>query len=292
MNRPPREQFELFRLPEAKSLGVSVRPLVQPIWTGNKARLIEAYLRYFVLITKHGCYIDGFAGPQRKNATDSWSAKRVLESMPPFLRQFYLFDCNDDQVRSLQALAARFDGQRPSRALPRRRVSVMAGDFNSLVVDFLAARPIRAKEATFCLLDQRTFECHWKTVELLAKYKPLNENKIEIFYFLAQGWLARALRATKATSTLELWWGRSDWDCLRKLSPLDRAVLFCDRFRDLGYKDVKPWPIYRSSLGSRVMYHMIHATDHAEAPKLMRRAYERALGPPEPQEQFLLEFQS
>ncbi len=34
-----------------------------PVWTHNKARFIMRYLRYFVFITKHGTYIDGFAGP-------------------------------------------------------------------------------------------------------------------------------------------------------------------------------------------------------------------------------------
>ena len=33
------------------------------IWTENKASLIARYLYYFVLVTKHGTYVDGFAGP-------------------------------------------------------------------------------------------------------------------------------------------------------------------------------------------------------------------------------------
>jgi len=39
-----------------------------PVWTDNKARFIMLYLRYFVYITHHGTYIDGFAGPQARNA--------------------------------------------------------------------------------------------------------------------------------------------------------------------------------------------------------------------------------
>jgi hypothetical protein len=46
-----------------------------PIWTENKARLIERYLYYFIFITHHGSYIDGFAGPQSGGIPDSWSAK-------------------------------------------------------------------------------------------------------------------------------------------------------------------------------------------------------------------------
>ena len=38
------------------------------------------------------------------------------------------------------------------------------------------------------------------------------------------------------------------------------------------------------------MYYMIHATDHEEAPKLMYRAYCRAVDPPEPVEQLELDL--
>src|SRR5262252_5416945 len=57
----------------------------QPIWTENKAKLIERYLYYFVLVTKHGTYIDGFAGPQNPKNQGSWAAKLVLESKPQLL---------------------------------------------------------------------------------------------------------------------------------------------------------------------------------------------------------------
>jgi hypothetical protein len=38
------------------------------------------------------------------------------------------------------------------------------------------------------------------------------------------------------------------------------------------------------------MYYMIHATDHPEVPKFMRRAYRCAIYPLEPTEQFKLEL--
>jgi hypothetical protein len=63
------------------------------IWTKNKARLIERYLNLFVQITKHGTYIDGFAGPQEEDENSTgWSARLVLESEPQWFRNFYLFD--------------------------------------------------------------------------------------------------------------------------------------------------------------------------------------------------------
>lgn len=61
------------------------------------------------------------------------------------------------------------------------------------------------------------------------------------------------------------------------------------RIQDLGYVDVKSWPIYqRESGGCKVMYHMIHATDHEEAPKLMYRAYRKVASGNVDIEQFAL----
>jgi hypothetical protein len=58
--------------------------------------------------------------------------------------------------------------------------------------------------------------------------------------------------------------------------------------RELGYKSVKAWPIFERENGGGIMYYMIHATDHPEAPKFMRRAYRRAVCPLEPVEQLSL----
>ena len=75
------------------------------MWTAHKAHFIERYLYYFVLVTKHGTYIDGFAGPQQPDDADMWTAKRVLESEPRcWLRHFYLFDLLPTQVARLQDL--------------------------------------------------------------------------------------------------------------------------------------------------------------------------------------------
>lgn len=37
--------------------------LKTPLWTENKARFIARYLNSFTFVTKHGTYIDAFAGP-------------------------------------------------------------------------------------------------------------------------------------------------------------------------------------------------------------------------------------
>jgi hypothetical protein len=58
------------------------------LWTENKALLIERYLYYFVLVTKSGTYIDGFAGPQSPGVHGQRSRARanascVASSAPP-----------------------------------------------------------------------------------------------------------------------------------------------------------------------------------------------------------------
>jgi three-Cys-motif partner protein len=240
-----------------------------PIWTESKAKLISRYLYYFVLITRHGAYIDGFAAPQAEGKPESWAAKLVLESKPAFLRDFWLCDVSSSGVEALNRL------KQAQPNMPGRTVDVVPGDFNIAVSKILASGRIKESTATFCLLDQRTFECEWRTLELLAKHKA--GRKIELFYFLGTGWLDRSMQAIKDESKLLRWWGRPDWKSLLSTTAWERAMTFCDRFkRELGYAYANPWPIYSKETGGRIMYYMIHATDHEAAPLLMNRAYLRA----------------
>lgn len=255
---PPRDKPIKFKSPD------------RPIWTENKAKLIERYLYYFVMITKHGAYIDGFAGPQYPDKEGAWAAKLVLESKPPLLRKFWLCEQSEEKLVALQNLAK-------SNQLRGRSIKVLPGDFNVNVDAILRSGVITEKMATFCLLDQHTFECEWKTLAALAKHK--KGNKIELFYFLATGWFGRAISATtKNHAQITKWWGRRDWSSLKGMRSFDRALSFANRLKiEFGYKHAVPWPIYnREGEGRRVMYHMIHASDHDEAPKLMSRAYRKA----------------
>jgi three-Cys-motif partner protein len=260
-------QQQLFPLPPTVSPKQLVRMLKQPLWTQKKAHLIAHYLRLFVLITKHGTYIDGFAGPQQPDKPDTWAAHLALQIQPPWLKHFHLVDANDHQVEHLHRLRT---------AWPGRDVQIYAGDFNMRIDDILNSGIVGEREATFCLLDQRTFECHWETVKKLAAHK--QGFKIELFYFFAQGWLDRALAAVKDTETIKAWWGTPDWHILCGMPTVRRAELVARRFHhELGYASVTSRPIVESSNSPKVMYHMVHASDHPEAAKLMARAYEQAM---------------
>jgi hypothetical protein len=73
---------------------------------------------------------------------------------------------------------------------------------------------------------------------------------------------------------------------LRAMKDHARAELVCERFRDeLGYRSALAWPIRSNEHGGRVHYHMVHASDHLEAPKLMHRAYHKAVTSKESPEQ-------
>jgi hypothetical protein len=51
---------------------------------------------------------------------------------------------------------------------------------------------------------------------------------------------------------------------------------------ELGYKHAYGWQIFSRNVGGKVLYHMIHATDHDEGPLLMNCAYRNALKRREP----------
>jgi hypothetical protein len=101
----PNQQGSLFSdLPPAAGKPIRFKPAQRALWTENKAKLIERYLFYFVLVTRHGAYIDGFAGPQNLRSQSSWAAKLVLDSKPPLLREFWLCELSKDGVAALEKL--------------------------------------------------------------------------------------------------------------------------------------------------------------------------------------------
>jgi three-Cys-motif partner protein len=266
-----KDQLNLFAdLPPPTDKPLKFKPAERPIWTENKAKLIERYLFYFVLITKHGAYIDGFAGPQYRDKPDAWAAKLVLESKPAFLRDFWLCELKPASLEKLERLVE------AQPKVKNRTIKIVPGNFNDNIAELLKSSNIADKTATFCLLDQRTFECEWQTLATLSKHRA--DYKIELFYFLATGWLDRSMKAVKDKSILRRWWGRDDFNQLQGMASFERMQLFCTRIRnELGYKHVYGWPIYSREAQGRVMYHMIHATDHDEGPRIMNRAYRNAL---------------
>lgn len=244
------------------------------VWTEKKAQFIARYLRAFTYITKHGTYLDAFAGPQEEEDYDSWAVKLVLENEPKWLRKFHLFEKDIPQVALLDELAKQH--HEPGELKKFRKVHVHSGDTNSTLPKFLEENPISEKEATFCLLDQRTKECDWETVETVARHKSVG-NKIEIFYFLAQGWVDRVLTDKLGEGNVEKvikWLGSENWKEFKRMDTHQRAKFFTQRFLDVyDYKFSRAYPIYEHGAEGRIMFWLIHASDHERAPALMDAAY-------------------
>src|SRR5437870_7350159 len=141
----------LFALPPSvpREAQRTFRQLRYPIWTENKAKLIQRYLYFFVQITKTGIYIDAFAGPQEPDLPNTWAAKLVVESRPRWLKRLYLFEANSAKVRALRDLR---DNQPPrQKNEPRRFIWIYPGDFNLNVRRVLEQHPIKPTEPAFCL---------------------------------------------------------------------------------------------------------------------------------------------
>src|SRR5262249_29353296 len=157
------------------------------------------------------------------------------------------------KVKLARAMVAALEPRKKGE--PKRDIKVYdPSDCNTGIKKLLAGNVIAPKEPTFCLLDQQTFECEWSTLEALARYKT---PKIELFYFLAIGWLDRALAATKDLVRLKAWWGRDDWQQLRGLDHSTCAAIVAGRIRDeFAYNFVHAWPIRSRSDEGRVMYYM------------------------------------
>lgn len=246
-----------------------------PDQTNAKSRLIAEYIKNFQLITKGGIYIDGFSGPQSRAHEEAWTARRVLEIAPPRLRLFWLCELDPGGLLQLRSLADAHHGNPKSR-----RVFVMPGDFNQTVKMLLNSHRLTRGAAIFALLDQRNTECHWATVEALAAKK--GRTKIELLYFVGTSWLHRSLASSfrpERLAEIERWWGGPGWRELIDLSQFGLVQNVADRFsRELDYRFVKAYPIYLEDGGNKAAFHLIHASDHPEAPKLMDRAYLKTVG--------------
>jgi three-Cys-motif partner protein len=276
-----KEEKTLFQLPPKNLIEPKTKFRERnPIWTECKAKLIERYLFYFVQVTHNGTYFDAFAGPQELNKPEMWAAKLVVESRPRWFRKFHLFELNEPSVEKLIQMR---DSQPPrdkTKKEPKRQIDIYPGDFNKNIVEVLKKSPVGDKEAAFCLLDQRTRECDWQSVKTIASHKN-GGHKIELFYFFPEGWINRSISELEKDKDVKLtrWWGNSNWKDLLKYTGAARARFVSERFRnELKYKHVNPFAIYeRKEKGGRVMYYMIHASDHDAAPVLMNRAYGHAL---------------
>ena len=151
-----KKKRENLRLPFAEELfqGTKGQPRLRSnrtnVSTTQKPKMVKEYLRLFVKVTRHGTYIDGFAGPQtEQDDTEHWSALQVLESQKlakdtpvngknqPHVRNFYLFEKSSRQFARIESLRARFNEPLSFNVHARQ------GDCNELVPQLLESGAIR-----------------------------------------------------------------------------------------------------------------------------------------------------
>ena len=120
---------------------------------------------------------------------------------------------------------------------------------NEKIPAMLKEAPIGSNTACFCLIDQRTFECYWATVEAVARHKA-EGRKMELFYFLAQGWLDRRSEQGEPSETARVV-GKCRLQRVSRRS-YDRAHALCRRFRDdLNYEHATACAIQESRRNAR-----------------------------------------
>jgi three-Cys-motif partner protein len=101
-------------------------------------------------------------------------------------------------------------------------------------------------------------------------------NKIELFYFLPQGWIDRTIKSWRndVEDRCRTWWGNDGVMDFLKLCSFDRGMAMAKRFKvELGYKHSYPFPIQKEGERGSIMFWMIHASDHDRATTLMMQAY-------------------
>jgi len=107
------------------------------VWTEKKAHFIARYLKSFTYVTKHGTYLDAFAGPQEGPIHSNWTAKQVLENEPKWLRRIHLFESDKEQVAFLKHLAGEHHQEGDLKKL--RKVAVHEGE-RSLITNLVDVR--------------------------------------------------------------------------------------------------------------------------------------------------------
>ena len=253
----------------AESPGEFTRPRLEKsgpaLWTAEKSALIDEYIHLFLVVTKHGVYVDLFAGPQRVEDTESWSVRRVLERRTvgnPSIRHFAVCDKDPGQAQRLRELGSRH----PSfRVYPRRRER---GNPHN-------PRGSRDRDEYGVLLSDRPAHLrvplgHRENGRAAQIGGPQNRAVL-----LPRARLARSRpeqgepgEAPGPGGAMETTVSSSAFD------RIERANALCRRFRDeLKYEHAMPFAIQERGANSRIMYYMIHASDHRRAAELMSQAY-------------------
>ncbi|MHB8467665.1 MAG: three-Cys-motif partner protein TcmP [Acidimicrobiales bacterium] len=259
-------------------------------WTLSKLRVFELYLNRYRVVAGNGSYIDGFAGSGslrvKGRAEDFMGSARIAMESTAF-KDVWLFE-KDKAIAELLDRTMRY--HYPWRR--RRRLRIVADDFNTAIVSVLAERQITTDRPCFAFLDPDSTQLDWETVALLAGYKepvaPPTRCKVELWILFnshqALGRLVdrqgdadyadspRACALDRVMGGREAWWDL----CEQRAHINVFARRYAERLQsELGYGFAHAQLITDPD-STRPQYFMIHASDHPAAWDLMRWAKQQS----------------
>lgn len=250
-------------------------------WTARKLEHLTAYLNAFTLATtkaRERYYIDAMAGCgecvlRKTGHSTPGSAWRALNAQPPFTR-IHLIELDKPSADHLDRQMS-----------PYPQVSVYQGDCNEVIPKLVLPNLSRIAP-TLAFLDPTGVQPSWNLVKQLATHRQgVKGRKIELLILFAfDMFINRWLEHDQLRSRLNAFYGNDAWlthlaESRHSHEDIDarRARflgLYTDQLRDqLGYRHVDVHGPLRK--GRRVLYHMIFATDHDDAQRIMKDVWKK-----------------
>ena len=244
-------------------------------WTALKLEHLSAYLEAFARATtmaRQRYYIDAMAGcgecvMVRTGAPTPGSARRALSARPPFTG-IHLVEMDPRSATHLQ-----------ESMRPYKQVSVYQGDCN-VVVPSQVLPKISRSAPTLAFIDPTGAQLTWELLKVLAGHRRGTKGeKIELLILFAfDMFINRWMRNPAVFGVLDAFFGTTEWrDQLAASQSAGEGIdarrerflrFYVDRLRsELKYQYVDPYGPLKK--GRRVLYHMVFATDHPVAAKIM-----------------------
>jgi three-Cys-motif partner protein len=264
------------------------------MWSEIKLRTLEDYLHRFTTAS-HGrsreiVYLDLFAG-QPSNFVRT-TGRRIdgspllaLRTHPRFTRLAF---------GELPPRAARLEAELIAAHPGDDRFTVYPGDSNQTVHQMLDDLADVRWAPTFAFIDPDGPDCHWSTLEALARHKPLtSRSKVELWILFPTMFMRQLpLRdphgpRPQDMDQIDRMYGTDQWELIyqaRLADEIDGSQARAEyinlmRWRlqnTLGYRETHPIDIPNEQ--GRPIYTMIFATDHDAGTRIMSSLYRKMAG--------------
>ncbi len=262
-------------------------------WTRVKLDVLHAYLDAFTTASKNKSderiYLDLFAGgtenvDRRSGEEFVGSAEIALEiDNPPFTQLRFI---DNEHAEQLQNSLLEQD---------RERAVVTSGDCNDKIDEVLSDLSQYNWAPTFAFIDPNGPDCHWATLEALARFKKTKykkaKYKTEIWLLFADGMFTRNLPLDGNINPAEKekmtrMFGTEDWGHIykarrdKRLDPPDARTEYVNLMqwnieKQLRYKWTHILQVFNEQ--NSPLYHLIFATDNEAGNRIMAHLYKRAL---------------